>query len=337
MAIQQRAERTRQEILSAAARVFDRLGYERASLARIAGDARVTTGALVFHFATKADLAVAVRARSRAVTGVTVESACLSTEGVGGTAVDKLVITTHALIRLFETDPVARAGERLARELQPTDPASSRDCPWRREVSRLARYAVAEKALRPGVDATAVATLIGYVVTGVELEMRCPCPPADALRLLGDGGPQGPCVPESGALHGSAEERLRRIWELILPGLVHPAAQPPQDPAAPARKPGPTSTPAPLAPGQTSYGSAPPPAPHPQGPLPQGPRTQGPRTATPGPRAQAPHAPAVPGLHPPTPRTAAPGPRPQGQAPHPTPGPTPPPRPAPHASRPMPA
>ncbi len=43
-------------------------------------------------------------------------------------------------------------------------------------MSQLARYAVAEKALRPGVDATVVATLIGYVVTGVELEMRCPCP-----------------------------------------------------------------------------------------------------------------------------------------------------------------
>ncbi|MGW9440550.1 TetR family transcriptional regulator [Streptomyces sp. NPDC055607] len=321
MAIQQRAERTRQEILSAAARVFDRWGYERASLARIAGDARVTTGALVFHFATKADLAVAVRARARAVTGITVESACLSAEGVGGTAVDKLVITTHALIRLFETDPVARAGERLARELQPTDPVSSRDCPWRREVSRLARYAVAEKALRPGVDATAVATLIGYVVTGVELEMRCPCPPADALRLLGDGGPQGPCVPESGALHGSAEERLRRIWELILPGLVHPAAQPPQGPANTPQKPGPTSTPAPLAPGQTSYGPAPTPAPHPQDPPPQGPHGPTPRTATPGPRPQPP-------------RTATPGPHAQGQAPRPTPGPTPPPRPAPHAPRP---
>ncbi|MFJ7129894.1 TetR family transcriptional regulator [Streptomyces sp. NPDC098101] len=290
MAIQQRAERTRQEILSAAARVFDRLGYERASLARIAGDARVTTGALVFHFATKSDLAIAVRARARAITGVTVESACLSAEGVGGTAVDKLVITTHALIRLFETDHVARAGERLARELQPTDPALARDCPWRREVSRLARYAVAENALRPGVDATAVAALIGYVVTGVELEMRRPCPPADTSRLLADGGPQGPCVPESGALHGSAEERLRRIWELILPGLVRPSAQPPHGPATgptaaanatTARTPGPASTPAPHAPGQTSYGPAQAPAPRAQGPRPQNPRPQGPRPSRP--------------------------------------------------------
>ncbi|WP_369143356.1 TetR family transcriptional regulator [Streptomyces sp. R44] len=218
MAIQQRAERTRQEILSSAARVFDREGYERASLARIAGEARVTTGALVFHFATKSDLATAVRGRARAVTRVTVESACLSMEGVGGTAIDKLVITTHALIRLFETDSVARAGERLARELQSTDPGPGQDCPWRREVGRLARFAAAEKALRPGVDATAVAALIGYVITGVELEMRVPSAPADELWPAPAGHNPAP-------LHDPAEERLRRIWELILPGLVHPSAQ----------------------------------------------------------------------------------------------------------------
>ncbi|MFE9741663.1 TetR family transcriptional regulator [Streptomyces sp. NPDC006477] len=220
MAIQQRAERTRQEVLSAAARVFDEVGYERASLARIAAEARVTTGALVFHFATKADLATAVRGRARAVTRITVESACLSTEGVGGTAIDKLVIATHALIRLFETDPTARAGERLARELQLTDPGLSGDCPWRCEVARLARFAAAEKALRPGVDATAVAALIGYVITGVELEMRSPSTPAHESWP----SDEGPRAAESGALHGPAEQRLSRIWQLILPGLVHPAA-----------------------------------------------------------------------------------------------------------------
>ncbi|MFE2012713.1 TetR family transcriptional regulator [Streptomyces sp. NPDC059491] len=239
MAIQQRAERTRQEILSSAARIFDRLGYERASLARIAGEARVTTGALVFHFATKADLATEVRGRARAVTRITVESACLSTEGVGGTAIDKLVITTHALIRLFETDHMARAGERLARELQSAGPV--RDCPWRREVARLARFAAAEDALRPGVDATAVAALIGYVITGVELEMRCPdATPTDTPWPPERGAADPESLPphpakgavpprrtaESGALWGPAEERLGRIWELILPGLVHPAGRP---------------------------------------------------------------------------------------------------------------
>ncbi|WP_079039396.1 MULTISPECIES: TetR/AcrR family transcriptional regulator [Streptomyces] len=254
MAIQQRAERTRQEILSAAARVFDGLGYERASLARIAGEARVTTGALVFHFATKADLATAVRGRARAVTRTTVESACLSTEGVGGTAIDKLVLTTHALIRLFETDHAARAGERLARELDAAGPAPSGECPWRREVARLARYAAAEQALRPGVDATAVAALIGYVITGVELEMRSPSTTDDDETWPPTG---------TGAILGPAEERLRRIWELILPGLVHPAARRPRPTTAstvkafsPAMFPAPTTFP-PTATPKTSAPAAP--------------------------------------------------------------------------------
>ncbi|WP_329624342.1 TetR/AcrR family transcriptional regulator [Streptomyces sp. NBC_01255] len=247
MAIQQRAERTRQEILSAAARVFDGLGYERASLARIAGTARVTTGALVFHFATKADLATAVRGRARAVTRTAVESACLSTEGVGGTSIDKLVLTTHALIRLFETDHAARAGERLARELGGTGHAPSGECPWRREVARLARYAAAEQALRPGVDATAVAALIGYVITGVELEMRSPNTAADDETWPPAG---------TGAILGPAEERLRRIWELILPGLVHPAARRPRGTGAAVKSIATTTFPAP-APATTATPAAP--------------------------------------------------------------------------------
>ncbi len=207
VAIQQRAERTRLAILTAAARVFDAVGYERASLARISAEAQVTTGALVFHFATKADLAAAVRERARAVTGVTVETACLS----GGTAVEKLVSATRALVRLLETDCVARAGERLARELQPAGSPMTLECPWRREVARLVRRAGDEGALHPGVDGTVVAALIGYVVQGVELAMRAPASP--------DGEPW---PGEIGAFHGSAAERLERIWELILPGLVPP-------------------------------------------------------------------------------------------------------------------
>ncbi|MEX0169327.1 hypothetical protein [Streptomyces sp. LMG1-1-1.1] len=85
------------------------------------------------------------------------------------------------------------------------------------------------------MDAAAVAALvaavvaapIGYVVTGVELEMRCPRAPADAPWPPGRG-PAGNTAPrrpsDSGALRGPAEERRCRIWELILPGLVRPAA-----------------------------------------------------------------------------------------------------------------
>jgi AcrR family transcriptional regulator len=59
------AEETRQRLLATAAGVFARLGYERASIAQIASDAGLSTGAIYAHYAGKAELFVAtLRAHS---------------------------------------------------------------------------------------------------------------------------------------------------------------------------------------------------------------------------------------------------------------------------------
>ncbi|MCJ1681493.1 TetR/AcrR family transcriptional regulator [Streptomyces sp. APSN-46.1] len=203
MAIQQRAARTKQIILRAAAGAFDEDGYERTSLSRIGERAKVTTGAVVFHFGTKAALAEAVRERSRTVTRKAVESAANEVSGV----VDQLVAVTRTLIDLFETDESVRAGERLSRELKPQGNPDE-ECPWRREVARLSRNVEAEGLLRPGADATALAALVSYVVSGVELAMRRAPLPADE-----------PWLGEAGSLDGAAQVRLERIWGLLLPIL----------------------------------------------------------------------------------------------------------------------
>ncbi|MGI5444231.1 ScbR family autoregulator-binding transcription factor [Streptomyces sp. CA-243310] len=57
---QERAVRTRQAILQAAAVVFEEHGYEAAKLSDIVNIAKVTKGALYFHFDSKDDLAQAV-------------------------------------------------------------------------------------------------------------------------------------------------------------------------------------------------------------------------------------------------------------------------------------
>ncbi|NJQ00450.1 ScbR family autoregulator-binding transcription factor [Streptomyces zingiberis] len=57
---QDRAVRTRQTILLAAAGVFEERGYGAAKLTEILDRARVTKGALYFHFASKKELALAV-------------------------------------------------------------------------------------------------------------------------------------------------------------------------------------------------------------------------------------------------------------------------------------
>ncbi|WP_333776022.1 ScbR family autoregulator-binding transcription factor [Streptomyces sp. IBSBF 3136] len=60
MALQERAIRTRRNILIAAADVFADVGYEAATISEILQRAHVTKGALYFHFASKEQLAQAV-------------------------------------------------------------------------------------------------------------------------------------------------------------------------------------------------------------------------------------------------------------------------------------
>ncbi|MEU8792974.1 TetR/AcrR family transcriptional regulator [Streptomyces sp. NPDC048643] len=73
MTRQERAVRTREALIEAAAHLFDRDGYEVTSLAAVTAKAQVSAGALYFHFATKADLANAVThtalTRLRQITG----------------------------------------------------------------------------------------------------------------------------------------------------------------------------------------------------------------------------------------------------------------------------
>jgi AcrR family transcriptional regulator len=57
---EQNIEATRAALLSVARRHFGREGYSNAELARIAADARVTTGALYHHFGSKQGLFLAV-------------------------------------------------------------------------------------------------------------------------------------------------------------------------------------------------------------------------------------------------------------------------------------
>ncbi|MFG2452917.1 TetR family transcriptional regulator [Streptomyces sp. NPDC048512] len=73
MTRQERAVRTREALIEAAATLFDRDGQEVTSLAAVTAKAQVSAGALYFHFATKADLADAVTrtalSRLRQITG----------------------------------------------------------------------------------------------------------------------------------------------------------------------------------------------------------------------------------------------------------------------------
>jgi AcrR family transcriptional regulator len=85
------AEETRERLLDAAARVFELKGYEGATVALIAKEAGLTTGAIYAHFTSKADLLVAALRvhRERAV------GAILAPDGAGDASSILIALATR--------------------------------------------------------------------------------------------------------------------------------------------------------------------------------------------------------------------------------------------------
>ncbi|MFD7259975.1 ScbR family autoregulator-binding transcription factor [Streptomyces sp. NPDC059874] len=108
MAEQVRAVRTRQAILSAAAKVFEDHGYQAATISQILTEAGVTKGALYFHFQSKEDLAQGVLAEQdhRLVPAAQASKIQQILDGV----------MMHAY--RLQTDPMVRAGVRLSMDQQ---------------------------------------------------------------------------------------------------------------------------------------------------------------------------------------------------------------------------
>lgn len=105
---QDRAIRTRQTILTAAAKVFEERGYQAATISEILITAGVTKGALYFHFPSKEDLAEGVIHEQDHDLPIPLR-ACKVQQ-----LVDTVVLHAYRL----RTDPLVRAGVRLALDQQ---------------------------------------------------------------------------------------------------------------------------------------------------------------------------------------------------------------------------
>jgi AcrR family transcriptional regulator len=192
---QERAQATQAAIIRAAATVFAERGYARTTLDAVAVEAGVTKGALYFHFASKHDLANAViheetlltRGRSREVLA----------EGFSALAT---MIRLHSdFTRQLISDVIVAAGVKLTTEelvarLDIEQPYRS----WEQMLQGLVVRAVAEGDVRDDLDP---ATLTRYLVgayTGVEIV--------------------------SNSLNGRADlyERVREMWQIVLPAVVPP-------------------------------------------------------------------------------------------------------------------
>ncbi|MFE6051225.1 ScbR family autoregulator-binding transcription factor [Kitasatospora sp. NPDC056446] len=201
MVKQERAGRTRQAVLLAAAETFAQVGFEAASLVDISRRAGVSKGALYFHFVSKQALADGVRCAS----GREVGSAALRALRADGPALQGLIDFSHELARMLREDVVVRAGVRLGRQAPRRDDAPDGppgppgpDATWRSltaVVHRLLDRAADAGELCSGVDRRAAAELLTAVAAGQVL-------------LAGEEADR------------PRPEAVRRVWTAALPALV---------------------------------------------------------------------------------------------------------------------
>lgn len=164
MAKQDRAVRTREQLIRSAAEAFDRSGFALSSLAGISTGAGVSSGALHFHFSSKRELGEAVEAAA-ARTLHEITAPCPQ----GHPAPLRLLVdTSHLLAQRLTQDVVLRAGFGLGSDA--TWPQGAKLwLGWRSWVSATLAVAREEGDLAADVPADAVVSAVTAAVAGSEI------------------------------------------------------------------------------------------------------------------------------------------------------------------------
>jgi AcrR family transcriptional regulator len=191
--VQERAQSTRELILRSAAELFDAKGYAVTSVNAIARQARCTSGALYFHFASKDELAAAVIEAHFAAWQPLVHWV----QGLPVPALQRLLTLSYAVVRAFRDDVIVRAGGRLWSERQAIDAGLPKPfVGWITVVTDLLGQAETEGSLRPGLDLPRTADTVVCALFGVHSVSDA----LDRRKLV--------------------EDRLDALWLLLLPGLT---------------------------------------------------------------------------------------------------------------------
>ncbi|WP_137725053.1 ScbR family autoregulator-binding transcription factor [Prescottella subtropica] len=193
MARQERAEATRDSVIRGAAHVFVRHGYALASLSEVIVEAKVTKGALYFHFASKEELA-----RSVIDTGAArLDAAMLPWYDSRTPALEALIGLSGVVADAVSADVLVSAMFRLSNEIGDYRGADTAVFDlWLRRHVELIRRSAEEGDLRPDADPDSVGRLLLELLSGVRLL-------ADATRDLDRLG-----------------ARLGAVWHTILPVVV---------------------------------------------------------------------------------------------------------------------
>lgn len=166
MVTQVRALETRRGIVTAAAEVFLERGYAGTSLAEIADRARVTKGALYFHFASKAALANEVIGLQRETTAELVRDAGT----FDGDRLELLRALTYRIARCVVDDPRLRAAMRLTAE-QPWsdgDETTGIHAEWASVLARVAAEGQRRGEVDDELDAERIGRLLVGALTGLQ-------------------------------------------------------------------------------------------------------------------------------------------------------------------------
>jgi len=196
--MQERAMLTREKVIAGAAEVFYRLGFGGATLSDITAAAGVTKGALYFHFPSKEDVALAVIDAEHKIATAAGARILESTNG----PLESMLRLCADLAERLMTDPIVRAGIRLTTETSTFDRSMARPYEdWLATFETLTRAATAAGELRTGTDAEKLAHFIIPAFTGVQMV-------SDVFTERAD-----------------LWQRVREMWEILLPAIVAPESQ----------------------------------------------------------------------------------------------------------------
>lgn len=185
--MQERALRTREEVLRAAAEVFDEVGYSGGSITKIVERSGVTTGAVYFHFGSKEGLARAVIQ----------EQALDLTVPEDARGLQQLLNMTSYLAEQLRCNTLFRAGVRLAVEQSELGLREYEIYEWWVERFRKELVVAREMGqLMPGVDESAFASVLVAAFTGTQI-----------MSQIATG-------------RDDLQQRLAAMWRCLLPALT---------------------------------------------------------------------------------------------------------------------
>jgi AcrR family transcriptional regulator len=185
---QDRAERTRNLILDAAAEAFDARGFVGASLSDILARAGVTKGALYFHFSSKEELAKELIEEQWNIELPDLENTTNPIQGV--------IDLCHSFCHSLCSNIRVRASNRLVTESNFDRPYPQVYTRWIDIIHEFLKIAQGSGDLRQELDPAEVASYIGGSVLGIQTM--------------------------SGVLTNREDlrDRLTDMWKISLPGIV---------------------------------------------------------------------------------------------------------------------